>query len=339
MKAVKLIYGTEDYLMERDRRAFFEHWQEHAGSDGDIQRFTKDTDVSVVVEALESNSLFSAASLYIWNECPFLPVKRGGRSRSKLAKEEEWFLEKLALLSEGQAFLFFSKGNIDTACAFYKKLKPLADTAKYDGISDKEVMPYVEDYLSGQGRHLSPQGRRYLQGLFQTWEAIPLLYVFSELDKLCLSLTDPAQPIGEAQLEGIFSGTVEKNLFTFMDAFLRRDGTHAVPLMEGLFSRTDLFLKNTGYMISQLRNLRAYKELKAQHVGNSQCESILSAIQKGRNVKYLLYRLPKVEAYWTIRELDALICHIFTLQLNIRRGLAAAADMGPLICLYCHGKR
>jgi DNA polymerase-3 subunit delta len=90
--------------------------------------------------------------------------------------------------------------------------------------------------------------------------------------------------------------------------------------------------------MSRLRLLRAYKELRAQHVSSSQIESILSQINKGRSVKYALYGLQKVESYWKIVELDDLINNIFKLQLNIRRGMGASADMVPLICLYCSAK-
>ena len=136
----------------------------------------------------------------------------------------------------------------------------------------------------------------------------------------------------------LFAGTMEKNLFTFMDYFLRRDGRHVVPFLEGLFSRQDLFLKNVGYMMSRLRLLLAYKELKEAGMGQRQCESIMTQINKGRSVKYVLYHLQKAAPYWTIRELQELITNIFTLQRNIRRGTAAIDDIGPLICLYCRTK-
>ena len=96
-----------------------------------------------------------------------------------------------------------------------------------------------------------------------------------------------------------------------------------------------LFLKNTGYMLSRLRLLLAYKELRRAHAGQHQCEQILQTINKGRSVKYVLYHLQKVASYWKIEELESCICQIFTLQLHIRRGTASPADMGPLICLYC----
>jgi len=339
MKQIKVVSGTEDYLMSRDYHNFFDYWKRQFAEDVEIVRFTKETPVPVVVEALEDTSLFGSANLYVWTDCPFLPLKKGGRSRSKLSKEETWFLEKLAQMPERQALLFFTKGNLDTGCVFYKKLAGLADTVKRAEVSDKDIMPYVTEYLRQKGQTLSPAAERFLHGLFQTWESIPLLYVFSELDKLCINLGDHKPKIETKDLKGLFSGTMEKNLFTFMDFFLRRDGARAIPFLNGLFSRQDLFLKNTGYMMSQLRSLRAYKELLRNHVGPAQCASIMAGTQKGRNVKYLLYRLQKVETYWKIEELDRLICQIFTLQLNIRRGMASAADMGPLICLYVSDQR
>ena len=71
-------------------------------------------------------------------------------------------------------------------------------------------------------------------------------------------------------LADLFAGTMEKNLFTFMDAFLRRNGEKTLPFVEGLFSKQDAFLKNTGYMLSRLRLLLSYKELLRAHAGQHQ---------------------------------------------------------------------
>lgn len=102
-------------------------------------------------------------------------------------------------------------------------------------------MPYVTAYLKKQGKSLSRDGVVFLQDLFQTWGSISLLYVFSELDKLCITLPEGKQSIGPDDLADLFAGTMEKNLFTFMDAFLRRNGEKTLPFVEGLFSKQDAF--------------------------------------------------------------------------------------------------
>ena len=105
MKAVAIIYGTEPYLMEQGKAAFLASCRNRSG-DVDVQAFHKDTAAATVVEAFEGTSLFGGGGISIWYDCPFLPVKRGGRSRSKLSKEETWFLEKLAHMSEENGLLF-----------------------------------------------------------------------------------------------------------------------------------------------------------------------------------------------------------------------------------------
>ena len=221
---------------------------------------------------------------------------------------------------------------------FFKEVKKLAEVAECQPVTDKTVMTYVSSYMNGRGLHLSPSADRYLRGLFQTWDAIPLQYVFSELDKLCIMLPDGTREIETTHLTSLFSGTMEKNLFTFMDYFLRRDGRHTIPFISSLFSRQDAFLKNTGYMLSRLRLLRAYKELQAAGMKEKQSEQVLTRVNKGKPVKYALYHLKKIASYWKIEELDELLLQIFTLQLNIRRGTAQSMDMEQLICLYCSNK-
>lgn len=92
-------------------------------------------------------------------------------------------------------------------------------------------------------------------------------------------------------------------------------------------------------MLSRLRLLLAYKELKQANMGPRQIESVMQTINKGRSVKYVLFHLQKVVSYWKIEELQQVLEDIFTLQLNIRRGTASPLDMAPLICLYCSQRK
>lgn len=338
MAAVTIIYGTEDYIMAEGRRQFLAYWRQRCGNDVPVQVFQKDAAPATVVESFEGTSLFGSGSVTIWQDCPFLPLKRGGRSRTKLSKEELWFLEKVEALPEDAGLLFFTKGNLDTGNGFFKKIKPLAKVINGEAVTEKNIMPYVEDYLRQQGKDLTGRAVMYLRNLFQTWDSISLLYVFSELDKLCITLGDDQRDIDAKDLTGLFAGTMEKNLFTFTNYFLQRNGAKAIPFLEGLFSKPDQFLKNTGFIVSRLRMLLAYKELKRANMGERQCQTVLTQINKGRNTNYLIKDLKKVTSYWTIEELETLLSTIFTLQLNIRKGLSSSADMGPLICVYCSYK-
>ena len=87
----------------------------------------------------------------------------------------------------------------------------------------------MTDYLKGKGKHLTSRAVAYLRALFQTWGDISLLYVFSELEKLCITVPDDRQSVDVADLQDLFAGTMEKNLFTFMDEFLRRNGDKTLP--------------------------------------------------------------------------------------------------------------
>lgn len=342
-KHIKFIYGSEDYLIEKERRRFISALMPSDGSEPNLHFFTHETAAATVVETLQSYSFFESASISIWLDCPFLPVKRGGRSRSKLTKEEEWFLEALSHVPDENGLLCITKlrrdrGKIDTNAAFFKAFKNIADVVECNPVTDKNVMDYIFSYTKRQGFTIAPPAVRYLEGLFQTWETIPLLYVFSELDKMMIMMPDGKATIEVSDVEHLFSGTMEKNLFTFMDEFLRRHGEKTIPYIEGLFSKQDAFLKNVGYMMSRLRLLRAYKELLKRRVPPHQQESILMAVNKGKSVKYAMYHLKKSADYWKIEELDQLIASIFTLQLNIRRGMATPIDMEQIICLYCSHK-
>ncbi len=339
MKSIAIIYGTEEYLMERAKQRFMDECIARAGGEVTVQTFKKDALPAVVAESFEGTSLFGGGIIAVWRECPLLPVKRGGRSRGKLSKEETWFLEKLRRLADENSVLFYTKGKLDTACAFFRQLAQLADVIEGEAVTEKNVMPYVEDFLRQKEKRLTVRAVHYLQSLFQTWNEISLMYVFSELEKLCIMLDSDNAEISENDLTELFAGTVEKNLFTFMDCFLRRDGRHTLPFIGSLFSRQDLFLKNTGYMVSRLRMLLAYKELEAAGMRTQQRDAVMTQINRGRSAKYLVYHLQKAAPLWTIGELQDIITRIFELQRNIRRGTASIDDMGPLVCLYCSRQR
>ena len=83
-------------------------------------------------------------------------------------------------------------------------------------------------------------------------------------------------------------------------------------------------------MLSRLRLLLSYKELLRAHAGQHQREQVLTAVNKGRSAKYVIYHLQKVASYWTIEELERCICNIFTLQLHIRSGKRRRPIWEPL---------
>lgn len=101
----------------------------------------------------------------------------------------------------------------------------MADVVAAEAVTEKTVMPYVTDYLKGKGKRLTSRAVAYLRALFQTWGDISLLYVFSELEKLCITVPDDRQSVDVVDLQDLFAGTMEKNLFTFMDEFCGAMGT------------------------------------------------------------------------------------------------------------------
>ena len=194
-KHIMIIYGTEPYVMEESRKRFLAAAHERARRSRDSV-FQKDA-VSGDGRRISSRGRvsFSSGTVTIWYDCPFLPLNRGGRSRSKLTKDEQWFLDEARRLSDENSLLFYSKGKMDTGSAFFKALKPMADVVAAEAVTEKTVMPYVTDYLKGKGKRLTSRAVAYLRALFQTWGDISLLYVFSELEKLCITVPDSRKTV------------------------------------------------------------------------------------------------------------------------------------------------
>lgn len=117
----------------------------------------------------------------------------------------------------------------------------MADVVAAEAVTEKTVMPYVTDYLKGKGKLLTSRAVAYLRALFQTWGDISLLYVFSELEKLCITVPDSRKTVDVADLQDLFAGTMEKNLFTFMDEFLRRNGEKTLPFWKACSAGKMLF--------------------------------------------------------------------------------------------------
>lgn len=242
-------------------------------------------------------------------------------------------MERLANTGKGCYVLFIVEGPVDTGSAFYKALVPLADVSACEAVTEKNIMFHVDTYLKKYGFTLTAEARGLMTEMFHTWSTLSLLYVFSELDKLAI---DPDRKrISADDLEGLFAGTAEKNLFTFGEYFLFRNGEGCIPLMKSLFAKTEGFMKSTAYLMSRLRMLRSYAELVANNKDKATVELLMTKINNGRPVRGSLYYLQKYLKYWTIKELDTLICDLFTLQLRMRRGNAVQEDAEALICLYC----
>ena len=337
MNYIRLINGTESYLMERERRRFLDACNRDFGAAADVRLFSRTASVGDVIAALAEDSLFGGAAVVIWTDCPFLPLQRGGRTRTKATAEEREFADFLGKLPSRKALLFYTAGKVNEKAPFFRLISALTASSYYESVTDKTVMPYVDAYLKKRGKVLTGNSRAYLQEIFQTWEEIPLLYVFTELDKLCISLAAERE-IDVACLTGLFAGSLEKNMFTFTDCFLRRDGMKTTPFLPPLFTKSDVFLKTVGYMASRLRLLLAYKELTAAGLSARQCEAAMTQINHGRNGKYLIFHLKKVAKYWKMEELKELLQRLFTLQLHMRRGTASADDVAALVCLYCSNK-
>ena len=334
MKYVKIIYGTEAYLMETAKAEYLAACTADCGGEPEQSVFQKDDLPENVAEALEGTSLFEAATVTVWNDPVCLPIKRGGRSKSKIDKKEEWFLKKVQSLKRGAYLLCIIHGAADVNNAFFKALRPFADISVCEAVTEKNVMPYVEVFLQRRGLSLDVAARGQLQEMFHAWGDISLLYIFSELEKLVI--TCPAGTrLGRDDVAGLFAGSAEKNLYTFTDFFLARDGSGCVPFISSLFGKPDVFLQSTGYVLSRLSLLRAYMELTAARTDKAEADKLLTAVNKGRPARNSVYYLQKVVKYWKTAEIDQLIYRIFELQLRMRRGEASMEDMESLICLFC----
>ena len=95
-KNIMIIYGTEAYLMEEGRKKFFAAARKRSGGDAEVQTFQKDAAAATVVESFQGTSLFSSGTITVWYDCPFLPLKKGGRSPGvKYRKKNSGFSMKL----------------------------------------------------------------------------------------------------------------------------------------------------------------------------------------------------------------------------------------------------
>lgn len=105
-KNIMIIYGTEAYLMEEGRKKFFAAARKRSGGDAEVQTFQKDAAAATVVESFQGTSLFSSGTITVWYDCPFLPLKKGGRSRSKYRKKNSGFSMKLDTSTTATASYF-----------------------------------------------------------------------------------------------------------------------------------------------------------------------------------------------------------------------------------------
>lgn len=329
--------------MERAKQRFIDGATAAMAATPEIITVAEQTDVQQVTEVIEGSSLFNPCCICIIKDFYLLPVKRGAAKtankeestkKMKLTAAEEAFISLLENLDDNQYVLFYIKGSIEISKPFYKRLKDLAVITSYGAINNRSVLSYVDEYVKQNGRQLSSGSRAYLQELFLTWETVSLQFIYTELDKLFITAKKSQKTIQTTDLQHLFPDFMGKNLFTFTDCFFCRNSPSAMAFVPELFNTPSGFIKNMGYVLSQLRNLKLYKEMNQAGYTGVEHEEVFRRLNKGRNIQYLMKNMKKYDSYWQLREVNFLISAIYNLQLDMRRGLANMENVEALFSLY-----
>ena len=333
MKGICFVLGQEEYLLEQGKKSFLQACSTRLKAEIRVHTYGAAATMQEVVEMLESTDLFGGKDIVIWRQPSVIRGKHKGASRKKLTSQEEWFIDKVTSLAETSGLLFYIEGTVDEKDPLFKALLPFASVVRCNPLEVSDILTFIQQYLQQQGHRLLPAGRTYLQALFSTWETLPLRYIVSELERLCL-IIEPHQDIRKEDVDHLFVDNMDKKLFTFMDYFFAQQQEKIQPFCASLFNSKQ-YIKNLGTLGRTVRLMIAYKELQAMRMGEKQLLEIMQEINMGRPMRGELWHIKQKGKNWSIASLRALSLFLFHLQFDIRQGVLSIDDIEPLLCSAC----
>lgn len=347
MEQVYIIGGTETALMEQEKRRY-EEAVFSAFPQGCAVEENEGCAEKECIHLLESISLFQEATLYVIKNPTFLPIRKvSGRTEDKettkgnskkLTPDQERLCMLLSQLPKEVYLLFYVEGTMQTGPAFYKRMQEIGKITSYAAVTAKTVMPYVTAYVEKAGKRLDWESQHYLSELFYSWDTVSLPYIYTEFDRFFLTLDEGRKELGMKEVAELFHGYGNGSIFRFVDVYLQRTSLEWQREIESYWDTPTKQIKNTAYLASQLRALKAYLELKKSGCSEGEVVRRLTATTGTKNSKYLLMRLKRYGTKWQEEELDRFLVELFLLQVKQRQGKGSAEDIIMVLCMMM-GKR
>lgn len=261
LQPVYLVTGTEDYLIQEIRQAFFERMTTDDLEELNFMSFDlEESSLGAVIDEAETLPFFGDYRL-IFVEKPFFLT--GEKKNLSLEQDLDSLLDYLKQPLETSVVVFWA--NYPKLDARKKATKALKKTTVIDAapLQERDLRNFLQRYLSNEQVKISQEAF----DLFLRLTDFDLSKAMNELEKLLVSV-GKGGTITLSLVENLVPKTLEHNIFQLTEQILKGDTEKAYQTYEDLHLQGEETIKLTAILIGQIRLFLQTKIL--QKVGYQQ---------------------------------------------------------------------
>lgn len=327
MDNVTVIYGDEAELIDSQKNQIIKKYPNY-----EVHTYSQETPISIIIEALQQESLFRELKIIVLNNIPIL--KTSNNVKKDISEWDELYKALFEYNKDNPVILVFNS-NLDKRLKSNKQFLESAVIYEYKKLSKDELINWSVKYCRKHNHNLTNDGSHYFQSLMEIWDDVPLTFLKTEFDRLFLFLNDD-EPITANILAAESSDYGSKNIFKFMDAFYERDCTLLLKIIPFILQNRE-FDKFFAYLEGQLRQQIIVCECMI--AGMEQQEIYRYMTEKGMNIKPYPIKLAYQRAkFLRINELKKFLAGMFSIVFNRRTGNIDSSEFERLCICYCRQK-
>lgn len=270
LKAVYLVQGTEQYLIEQVRQTFFDALFDDKGeAEFNFAQFDmKETNIGQSLQEAESFPFFGDKRLIFIHNPYFLTGERVTNAPDHELSELEEYIENPSDFTVMVLFAPYDK--LDKRKKVTKLLSKYATTINVQPMQEREMTNYVKAVCKEKGYAFKDQAFELLMTLTDH----NLTRVMQELEKLMLFHKD-SNVILKSSVKELVSKSLEQNVFELNELVLRKDVYRSIEVYQELLTQKEDPIKIIALMISQFRLLLQVKILRKKGYQQGDIASLL----------------------------------------------------------------
>lgn len=298
LENIYLVVGTEHFLREQVRQAFFERLA-LTETDLNFQQFDLvENSLNDVLLDVESSPFFGDYRL-VFVESPFF------LSSEKIKNEQEEALDKLIEYIENPLettilVIWFNQEKMDERKKVTKRLKKAAMRIDVAPMKETDVRRYLQQTFNNEGLEFSRDA--FEQFLFLTDAS--LSKAMKELEKIRLFAVEEKK-ISKAIIDSLVPKSLEQNVFDLTESILAGNVEVALRLYEDLRVQGEETIKINAILISQIRLLLQVRLL--ENIGYQQGAIAETLKAHPYRVKLAMQQARKFKVPQLVKLLDQLI--------------------------------
>ncbi len=309
---VIFMFGEEDYLINWAADSLADKYVDRSSVMSDFLRMDEIENVSELIEACDTFSIFSAKRI-IWarNFPPLLKKNAKGYGKDALDSLKAYINEP-----NPQTILILSCTDADDSIPLVKELKKTVRTYDFCQLDRPQLIAFARKRFTAAGTEISDRVLRYFideTGYFNKETSYRLYNLINDIEKL--AAYSAGAPIREEDIDQTLKGDLDKFAFDFLDAVTSGKKDRAFRLFHNIMNTDDEdFYKIYGLIVSQFELMLEARELSDEAIS---LEKIASMVRVNP------YRLKKAMGFADrtgAAKLKEILSYLYEIDRNIKTG-------------------